>query len=195
MSIGAYVKEKFNVEDENVVKLMTEEREEVDDKTYMEVLRFLNYEADLLDTWKYYQWLDLFTDDCEYVMYVRITKPLGQGYGISPYGHHFLENKRSLKMRVDRIMMSGSAWAEDPPSRHRHFVTNVRVFKGSSPNEVIVKSSVLYTRQRNDEPHMELMTYLRIDTLVKKDGKWYIKKRYIIPDQTVLLVKNLSVFY
>ena len=43
--------------------------------------------------------------------------------------YRIAKNDRAmLEMRV-RKLEAGSAWAEDPPSRSRHFVSNVRVLK------------------------------------------------------------------
>jgi 3-phenylpropionate/cinnamic acid dioxygenase small subunit len=42
-----------------------------------------------------------------------------------------------LEIRIRRLE-SGSAWAEDPPSHTRHFVSNLRVQPGQRHDEVMV---------------------------------------------------------
>ena len=88
-------------------------------------------EAYLLDAQHYEAWLDTLTDDVHYAMPVRVTTARGAGFDTSPEMHHFDEDKYSLSQRVAR-MGTEHVWAEDPPSRLRHFVTNVRTFTGES---------------------------------------------------------------
>lgn len=84
-------------------------------------------EAYLLGAQHYQAWLDTLTDDVRYVMPVRVTTARGAGFDTSPGMAHFDEDKYSLSQRVARFATE-HAWAEDPPSRLRHFVTNVRTF-------------------------------------------------------------------
>ena len=75
----------------------------------------------------------LLTDDVRYVMPVRVTTARGAGFdtssGTGPGMAHFDEDKYSLSQRVARFATE-HAWTEDPPSRLRHFITNVRTFDG-----------------------------------------------------------------
>jgi 3-phenylpropionate/cinnamic acid dioxygenase small subunit len=93
-----------------------------------EIHDFLVHEARLLDGRSFFDWLDLFTDDVVYWMPERynaldMTDPSD---GISKPGELalFEENKETLHTRVARLA-TGKAWAEVPPSRTRHLVTNV----------------------------------------------------------------------
>ncbi|ETB06407.1 3-phenylpropionate dioxygenase, partial [Mycobacterium avium subsp. paratuberculosis 10-5864] len=98
-----------------------------DDARHLQAHQFLVDEAYLLDAQHYQAWLDTLTDDVRYVMPVRVTTARGAGFDTSPGMAHFDEDKYSLSQRVARFATE-HAWTEDPPSRLRHFVTNVRTF-------------------------------------------------------------------
>ncbi|MEA2401149.1 MAG: hypothetical protein QOK00_1552, partial [Thermoleophilaceae bacterium] len=94
-----------------------------------------------------------------------------------------------LRERVDRIR-SGFAWAEAPPSRTRHLVTNVRVWHGED-DSLEVESHFLLYRTRI-ELDVEVLAGARQDTLVSGGPHgWLIRRRYILLDQTTTV--NLSV--
>ena len=61
-------------------------------------------------------------------MPVRVTTPRGAGSSAQPGMGHFDEDMYALRKRVQRLA-TDHAWTEDPPSRTRHFVTNVRTFR------------------------------------------------------------------
>ena len=88
-------------------------------------------------------------------------------------------------------------WAEQPPSRICHMVSNVQVVtphdEGPRPSEAEVKSRFLVYRNRV-ETETDLLVGKREDLLRRVDGPWRIARRKIILDQSVLLVKNLTFF-
>ena len=114
------------------------------DDTIREVEQFLFREARLLDARRFHEWLDLLTDDVRYWMPTRANRYPANSKAISildgsRYEEGDLsredelaildEDKDSLTRRVNRLD-SGMAWAEDPPSRTRHFVSNIEVEPG-----------------------------------------------------------------
>jgi 3-phenylpropionate/cinnamic acid dioxygenase small subunit len=162
-------------------------------ETYWEVYSFLMHEAELLDERRERDWLELFTDDAEYLMPVRVNRERGEGDGFSEEAFYFEETRGSLELRVRRLETE-YAWAEDPPSRTRHFVTNVRVVPGEEEDEVAVRSNLLLYRSRGSDPHQDLLSAERKDVLRKEDGQWKLKKRVILLDHSVLTTHNLSIF-
>jgi 3-phenylpropionate/cinnamic acid dioxygenase small subunit len=162
-------------------------------ETYWEVYSFLMREAELLDERREREWLELFTDDAEYLMPVRVNRERGEGDGFSEEAFYFEETRGSLELRVRRLETE-YAWAEDPPSRTRHFVTNVRVAEGEEEDEVAVKSNLLLYRSRGSDPHHDLLSAERKDILRKEDDQWKLRKRVILLDHSVLMTHNLSVF-
>ena len=170
------------------------------DIRHFEAHQFLVDEAYLLDAQEYEAWLDTLTDDVRYAMPVRVTTARGAGFGASaergPGMHHFDEDKYSLSQRVAR-MGTEHAWAEDPPSRLRHFVTNVRSFEPHDPEDtthLLVESAELLFRSRGDVNDSALMSCGREDVLRRCGDRWKLARRTIIADESVLRMQNLAVF-
>lgn len=163
------------------------------DERHLQAHQFLVDEAYLLDSQQYREWLDLLTDDIHYLMPVRVTTALGAGFDTSPGIAHFDENKYSLSQRVARFLTQ-HAWTEDPPSRMRHYVTNVRTFASDDENHLIVESAELLFRSRGDVNEAALISCGRED-LLRKDGvAWKLARRTILVDESVLRMQNLAVF-
>jgi 3-phenylpropionate/cinnamic acid dioxygenase small subunit len=166
-----------------------------------EVEAFLYQEAELLDERRYEEWLDLFTDDAHYFMPMRRNVPHDEpereftraGMDVN----WFDEGKDTLTRRVKQIL-TGVHWAEEPPSRICHMIANVQVLSatpaGPSPAEVTVKSRFLVYRNRV-ETETDFLVGKREDLLRRVNGGWKIARRKIILDQSVLLAKNLTVFF
>ena len=160
------------------------------------ILDFLYREAELLDEGRYREWLGLLTDDIRYQVPIRFAKERGAGptaiTGVATSMFHLDEDHDSLELRVDRLE-TGFAWAEEPPSRIRHFVSNVRAepIDGRS-DEVAVRSNVLVYRSRWDRPGHDLLSGERHDVLRRVDGDWRLASRRVILDNTTLPTLNLS---
>lgn len=163
------------------------------DIRHLQAHQFLVDEAYLLDAQEYQLWLDMLTDDVRYVMPVRVSTARGAGFDTSPGMAHFDEDKYSLSQRVAR-MRTEHAWAEDPPSRLRHFVTNVRTFPCDDGAHLVVESAELLFRSRGDVNESALVSCGREDLLRRCDDAWKLARRRIIADESVLRMQNLAVF-
>lgn len=162
-----------------------------------ELTQWLYYEAEMLDEGRLGEWLGLLTDDVVYRVPIRIHKEVTDASrvtGVQSDAFHLDEDRTSLQMRVDRID-TGFAWAEEPPSRIRHVVSNVRVRPGQEPNEVAVRSYVLVYRSRWDRPEHDLMTAERHDVLRNVDGAWRLARRWVVLDNTTIPMLNLTFFF
>ncbi|QGA54004.1 aromatic-ring-hydroxylating dioxygenase subunit beta [Sulfolobus sp. E5-1-F] len=160
---------------------------------WFEIVQFLNKEAELLDNYKFKEWLELWTADAEYIMYSRlnvVSNSVEQQLG-SPM---IMDNRTLLEKRVNRLYTE-YAWAEIPRSMTRHFVTNVRIDAILNENEVKVLSNVLFYRHKHDNLYHELFSYERSDILRKVNGAWKIARREIIPDTNIVLADSLTTFY
>jgi 3-phenylpropionate/cinnamic acid dioxygenase small subunit len=167
-----------------------------DDLRHLQAHQFLVNEAYLLDAQRYDAWLDTLTDDVRYVMPVRVTTARGAGFDTSPGMAHFDEDKYSLTQRVAR-MGTEHAWAEDPPSRLRHFITNVRTFECDDPDDrahLLVESAELLFRSRGDVNESALVSCGREDLLRWSEDQWKLARRRIFVDESVLRMQNLAVF-
>jgi phthalate 3,4-dioxygenase beta subunit len=163
------------------------------DERHLHAHQFLVDEAYLLDSQEYEKWLETLTDDIHYIMPVRVTTALGAGFDTSPGMAHFDENKYSLSRRVARFMTE-HAWTEDPPSRLRHFITNVRTFASEDPAHLIVESAELLFRSRGDVNEHAVVSCGREDLLRRDVDSWKLARRTIFVDESVIRMQNLAVF-
>lgn len=163
------------------------------DERHLRVHQWLVDEAYLLDAQHYDDWLGLLTDDIHYIMPVRVTTAGGAGFDSAPGMAHFDENKYSLSRRVARFRTE-HAWTEDPPSRLRHHITNVRTFATEDPDHLIADSGVLLYRSRGDVREAALISAGREDLLRRDGDSWRLARRTILVDDSVLRTQNLAIF-
>jgi phthalate 3,4-dioxygenase subunit beta len=163
------------------------------DERHLQAYQWLVDEAYLLDAQRYEDWLALVADDIHYIMPVRVTTAIGAGYDSAPGMAHFDENKYSLGRRVARFRTE-HAWTEDPPSRLRHHVTNVRTFATPDPEHLVVDSGVLLYRSRGDVREPALLSAGREDLLRRTTDGWQLARRTIGVDDSVLRTQNLAIF-
>jgi 3-phenylpropionate/cinnamic acid dioxygenase small subunit len=155
--------------------------------------QFLVEEAHLLDTHQYEAWFLLLTDDVTYTMPVRVTAVKAVAEATVQTMHHFAENRYSLRKRVDRLLTT-HAWAEDPQSRTRHHVTNVRTFATERADTLIVESALFLFRSRGDRNEPDLLSAGRTDHLRHTPDGLRLASRVIEADESVLRTQNLAVF-
>jgi biphenyl 2,3-dioxygenase beta subunit len=86
------------------------------------------------------------------------------------------------------------AWAETPPSRTRHFITNVEVMGGEADGTLQVRSNFLIYRSHL-EYDQELFSGFREDTLRPDGDRWKVARRDIVLDASVVMQKSLGVFF
>jgi 3-phenylpropionate/cinnamic acid dioxygenase small subunit len=178
------------------------------DDVLRQVEQFLYREARLLDSRQFRRWIDLLADDLRYWIPMRSNRYSAASKSISildgsRYEEDDLskesdqafmdEDKGSLRRRVDRLD-TGMAWAEDPPSRTRHLISNVEVEPGERESEVKVYSNFIMYRSRG-ETEEDFYVGSREDMLRNVDGSWQLASRKIVFEQNVLSAKNLSNFF
>ena len=163
------------------------------DARYSEILEFLHQEAELLDTGRFSDWLALMTEDIRYNMPVRTNRARSRP-DHTEKTEIFSENMASLQMRVTRLS-TDFAWAESPPSRTRHLVTNVRVRATDNPDELEVLSYILVYRNRANSSSADILSGERKDVMRKVEGSWHLSSRTILLDQVVVGSRNLSIFF
>lgn len=173
-------------------------------ETHFDVEQLYYDEADLLDQGRYVDWLEMLADDLDYWMPTR-TNRLRRQQALSIAARReaafYDETKESLAWRIRRFD-SGMAWAEDPPSRTRHLITNVRVWHvdpeqhpGFGIDDLVATSNFLLYRNRLEREE-GVHAGGRTDVLRRaEDGRLLIARREILLDQNVLLAKNISTFF
>jgi 3-phenylpropionate/cinnamic acid dioxygenase small subunit len=180
----------------------------MNDTVIRQVEQFVYREARLLDERRFRDWLKLFTEDIHYWMAQRTTRypktskaiilvdadryddnDLPREGGLALYD----ENLDSLERRIARLE-TGLAWSEDPPSRTRRLITNIEVEPANLDSELKVYANFLVYKNRA-ETEQDFFVGARKDVLRQVDGSWKIASRRLILDQTVILAKNVSIFF
>lgn len=162
---------------------------------HYEVERFYYDEAALLDAHRYEEWVALFSDDAHYFMPIRRTRTqreLDKEFTRPGEMAFFDDNRAQLAGRVTKLK-TGRAWAEDPPSRTRHMITNVRIVKDDGRTLEVESNFHLYRTRLNSEETSWIGS--RRDVLRRVGRSFQIADRKIFLEQTVLLSRNLSNFF
>ncbi|HTT81100.1 MAG TPA: 3-phenylpropionate/cinnamic acid dioxygenase subunit beta [Stellaceae bacterium] len=173
-----------------------------------EIEQFLYREARLLDSRRFHEWVQLFTDDVRYFMagrsnlYPKHSKAIAildparyveDDTALEDQLAILDETKETLLSRVARLD-TGMAWAEDPPSRTRHMISNIEIEAGAGEDEINVYSNFLVYRSRAGSEE-DFYVGARQDALRRVDGEWKIARRKMTLDQNVLSAKNVSIFF
>ncbi len=104
---------------------------------------------------------------------------------------HLDEDSYSLRKRVERFE-TDHAWAEDPPSRTRRHISNVRAWEAGDDLEV--RSNVLLFRSRGDIHAPDLVSAGRVDRLRREPGGLKLADRVVALDESVVRMQNFAVF-
>ena len=154
----------------------------------LEIEDWLYREAALLDAGRFEEWLELFDDTVRYWAPVRSNLERSDE---PDRLQHFDEDKSMLGLRVARLA-TGFAHAEEPPSRQRHHVSNVRILKHEGSSRIQVASNLLVFRSR--EARKEV-TYScgRVDWWRRAGDHWVNEERMILFDHDV--IESLTTFF
>lgn len=162
---------------------------------YNHIVEFLYDEARLLDQLRLQEWGARLAQDLVYTAPLRETRTMEHhAASFVRTMQHFHDDWRSMMGRIMRLTGTKSAWAEDPPSRTRRFVTNVNVETTAKPDEYAVVSYLLVTRSRFNFPEYDLISAERRDVLRRDGESFKLARREIILDQVVLGTPNLAIF-
>jgi 3-phenylpropionate/cinnamic acid dioxygenase small subunit len=165
-----------------------------------EIEDFFHKEADLLDGREYDQWLDMLTADVVYWMPMRKNVSYAnRGKDITAEDDvaWFHDDKETLTKRVRQIQ-TGVHWADEPVSRVAHVITNIRLMEPMATLDEGAKATttcrfIVYRNRLESET--DFLVGRREDTLTRVHGELKIARRKIILDQSVLLAKNLTMFF
>ena len=168
--------------------------ERVPDSTYLDVLHFLNAEAELLDEGRFDEWLELLTEDVTYRMPLTVNRERSDLPIYADDMEIMSESIHSLRFRIERLKTE-YAWAEDPPSRTRHLVTNVIVRPGESDDEVLASSCFVVHWIRAIQPAGDLFIGHRKDRLVRVGDGWRLAARELYLDTTTLSANGVTILF
>ena len=153
-------------------------RSTVQDITRAQIEEFLYHEAALLDEWRLDEWMALLTDD---IVYEVPSTDIPDG---DPETTLYLIADNALRLRHRVQQLTGKfAWAENPPSRTRRLITNVRIL-GVDGELIRVTANFVVYRMRYELVDTYVGRYEY--TLVQQDGELKIRKRKAILDLEAL---------
>ena len=165
------------------------------DPVYFEIVAFLEDEVAYLDRGDLEGWLGTVAQDVVYRAPVRLTREMNTGPEFEPEMFLFDETYMTLFTKAMRMTRIPTAWAENPPSRTRRIVTNIRARETDDPGEYHVESTILLLRSRYEEPQPDLCSGLREDRLRREGDTFKLARRTIYFDQTTLGLQNLAVYF
>ncbi len=142
--------------------------------TRAEVEDFLYQEAALLDNWQLPEWLNLLTDDIEY--HIPTTdKPNSEGATTLSLVY---DNRERVVSRVQQYL-DGQVAAENPRSRVRRMISNVRILDQNAARAEITANFVCY---RFALERMDTFVGRLEYSLVRDAGGMKIRKRRLVLD-------------
>jgi 3-phenylpropionate/cinnamic acid dioxygenase small subunit len=174
--------------------LVSRNRVPLGSEVYNRLLETLYDEAAALDERRFDDWVAMLAEDLVYTAPLRLTRNgPNKDRDVVRTMMHFDDDYASILMRTGRL--SKSAWAEDPPSRTRRFVTNVRVAECETAGAYEVVSYLYVERSRFDNHENETLSAERRDVWRLVDGGYKLSKREIIVDQSTLGMSNFAIFF
>lgn len=167
-----------------------------DAQTHFELNQFYFLEAEFLDDGRFADWLEMLADDLHYWAPTRSNRlRRQQALSIAAPGEaaFYDETKDSLAWRIRRFD-SGMAWAEDPPSRTRHLISNISARVREDGLLQVRSAFIVYRNRLHDE--VDIYAGGRNDVLRPAGVHGYeVVKRTILFEQNVLQMKNISTFF
>ncbi len=163
---------------------------QVSPRVQQTVEQFLYREADFLDSFALDEWLGLLADDVTVRVPVRTYTHPGTEHGeFSEDGYYLHNDYKMLSERVTRLSKE-YAWAENPRSRVRHVLGNVRIEETAEGYEVTNSQHVF--RSTGDTADHDLISAQRETTLRSSDDGLLIADRTVLLDHSILNTKNLT---
>ncbi|MDB5108311.1 MAG: hypothetical protein JWM69_1252 [Candidatus Binatus sp.] len=145
-------------------------RQEVEDLLYLE--------ASLLDEWHLEQWLELLTQDATYEI-----PPTDVPEGDSRNTLFIIaDDAVRIRSRVKQLL-GKSAWAENPQSRTRRMISNVRVL-GIEGENILVTANFAVHRMRYESVDTYIGRYNY--KLIRDGAQLRIRERRVILDNEAL---------
>lgn len=166
-------------------------REPVDLETQHRVEQFLYHEADLLDRFALEEWLALLAPDVRLEVPVRVARnPGSERADFSPDSNYLSEDYEMIRERVGRLEKE-YAWSENPRSRVRHVIGNVRILERDD-DELTVANNQHVFRSYGDTPDHDLLSAQRHTVLRNSADSYEIADRTVYLDHSILNTKNLT---
>lgn len=137
-----------------------------------EIEDFLFRESRLLDTRKFEEWFDLFTEDALYWV------PAGHD-DIDPNRHVSIihDDKTAIATRIKRLR-SGFAYAQDPQSRVHRLISNVELGDVNEEEQTIEVTCMMLLVEL--ARHRQTIHSARCEfTLNRSSGSWRVRRKKV----------------
>jgi len=180
---------------------------EIDPAEQRRLERFYHYEARLLDSRQYQQWLSLLSEDLQYVVPARVNVQVDNrargSEGMISVDRELEdtgtlgtplreENLFHLALRVERAYKI-NAWSEHPPARTRRLVGNVELLDREGDRHQVVSNFHLYYARPGSAP--VIYSGQRRDLLVAVPDGFRIARREVILDYAELEFPTVGLFF
>ena len=138
-------------------------------KTADKVAAYLFWEARLLDSRRYREWLKLLTEDCIYWVPASTDCDPRDESSIN------FDDRRRL---IDRILLTetGSLHAQIPPSRTCRTISNIEAWSGKTRTVDVRSNIVIFAHRRSQT---QRFIGWQEHQLVANGEQWFIKKKVI----------------
>jgi len=153
---------------------------------------FVYRETRLLDERKLEEWARLFTEDGIYWL------PLGAGENHRTEQAILCDNAQQRAMRIHQLL-NYTHFAQDPPSRMIHFVSNVEVEEQPGSDEILVRCNALIQELRpGDFQEMQIglgsqrALAARCEYRIRVNGDWRIAEKKVLLLDRDQPVSNLT---
>jgi len=180
---------------------------EIDPADQRRLERFYHYEARLLDSRQYQQWLTLLSEDLNYIVPSRVNVQIDNrargsegmisvereledaGAMGTPLRE---ENLFHIALRVERAYKI-NAWSEQPPARTRRIVGNIELMEQAGDRHHVLSNFHLYYSR----PGSATVTYCgqRRDVLVSVPDGFRLARREVILDYAELEFPTVGLFF
>lgn len=160
------------------------------------VQAFLFAEAELLDSWNIHEWLGLLDPQIRYRVPLRETRMKEDCDGFSEIMALQDDDLAALETRARRLD-SKASWSENPPTRIRHHISNIRInapVERDGQTTMAVKSNILVVRTRGQDIGHDVISGERHDVLVGGPGNFKLLERVVYLDHTTIDTHNLAFF-
>jgi 3-phenylpropionate/cinnamic acid dioxygenase small subunit len=163
----------------------------IDAETQHHVEQFLYHEANLLDGFDLEEWLTVLDEEILLRVPVRAARhPGSERPEFSDESNYLREDYDMIRERVGRLSKE-YAWSENPRSRVRHVIGNVRVLDSTEDSLEVANNQHVF-RSYGDTADHDMISAQRHTTLRDDADGYTITGRTVYLDHSILNTKNLT---
>jgi anthranilate 1,2-dioxygenase small subunit len=139
-----------------------------------EIAKALYRYARTVDEQRFHDWLDMFTDDCQYAV-TTYENYIDQGLYL------FKEDKEGMKLRAAHLL---GVW-QNARGKTLHTISNIDVTEASEDEARVSSYLVVYRTVADGITQLHCCGQCD-DLLVRREGQWLFKQRHVVVDNNLL---------